>query len=102
MPIRVDRIRYLFAPNGEGRLLAFTELASIIQPAKERGRRNLGSSLEVDLFTRARSLLLLVTPTLKAFANSSPGLRFGNPGNGHSFLEDAKFGIQRIKLYRYR
>ena len=27
--------------------------------------------------------------TLKAFANSSPGLRFGNPGNIHSFLEDA-------------
>src|SRR3989442_842842 len=27
--------------------------------------------------------------TLKAFASSSPGLRFGNPGNIHSFLEDA-------------
>jgi hypothetical protein len=27
--------------------------------------------------------------TLKAFANSSPGLRFGNPGNLHTFLEDA-------------
>jgi hypothetical protein len=27
--------------------------------------------------------------TLRAFANSSPGLRFGNPGKAHSFLEDA-------------
>ncbi len=27
--------------------------------------------------------------TLKAFANSSPGLRFGNPGKGILFLEGA-------------
>ena len=27
--------------------------------------------------------------TLKAFANSGPGLRFGNPGRTHPFLEDA-------------
>ena len=33
--------------------------------------------------------LLSGLQTLKAFANSSPGLRFGNPGNTHSFLEDA-------------
>jgi len=26
--------------------------------------------------------------TLKAFANSSPGLRLGNPGNGQFIIED--------------
>jgi hypothetical protein len=27
--------------------------------------------------------------TLKVFANSSPGLSFGNPGNKHSSIDDA-------------
>jgi hypothetical protein len=42
------------------------------------------------------------TLTLKAFANSSPGLRFGNPGITHAiFTEDATLkGLRRRPLHR--
>jgi hypothetical protein len=36
--------------------------------------------------------------TLKAFANSSPGLRFGNPGKSVPFLEGATLKELRRRL----